>query len=137
MRRFATFLTLLALVFTAACEGDGEPSAKIDTGNVGATGATQNDAGVAQTSVSAAPIEVEITADGFDPASAETIVGQELNFNNNDSKRHTIIVPAGDEHAVKAGETFTYKIEGCCGATFTDKETGAKFGITVFDVFDD
>jgi plastocyanin len=117
MRRFAAFLTLVALAFiAAACSGDGEPP-----------GATQND-GAAQ-----AAIEVEITADGFNPASAEVTVGQEINFNNNDSKPHTIIVPAGHEQVVEAGETFNFKDEGCCAATFTDKETGAEFEVTVGD----
>ena len=106
-RRFAAFLTLVALVFiAAACSGDGEPSAVT---------------------------EVEITADGFDPASAEVTVGQEINFNNNDAKPHTIIVPAGDERVVEAGATFNFKVAGCCAATFTDKETGAEFAVTVGD----
>jgi plastocyanin len=125
MRRFAAFLMLVALAFiAAACSGDGEPTAKTDPGN---PSATQND-GAAQ-----AAIEVEITADGFNPASAEVTVGQGINFNNNDSKPHTIIVPAGDEHVVEAGETFNFNDEGCCAATFTDKETGAEFKVTVDD----
>jgi plastocyanin len=109
MRRFAAFLTLVALAFiAAACGGDGEPPAQ-------------------------AAIEVEITADGFNPASAEVTVGQEINFNNNDSKPHKIMVPAGHEQVVEAGETFNFKAEGCCAATFTDKETGDEFEVTVGD----
>jgi plastocyanin len=128
MRRFAAFLALVALAFIAgACSGDGEPSGATEP-----SAATQND-GAAQ-----AAIDVEITADGFNPASAEVTVGQGINFNNSDSKPHTIIVPAGDEHVVEAGETFNFNEEGCCAATFTDKETGAEFEVTVVDdSFDD
>jgi plastocyanin len=123
MRRFVVFLALVALAFVAtACGDDGQPSES----TVPATpSATQND-GAAQST-----IEVEITADGFNPPSAKVTPRPEINFNNNDSKPHTIVVPAGHEQVVKAGETFTYKEEGCCAATFTDKETGAEFEITV------
>ncbi len=93
----------------------------------GNPGATQND-GAAQ-----AAIEIEITADGFNLAWAEVTVGQEINFNNNDSKPHTITGTEGTEQVVKAGETFNFKIDGCCGATFTDKETGGEFEVTVGD----
>jgi hypothetical protein len=62
-------------------------------------------------------------------------VGQEINFNNKNSKPHTIIVPAGHEQVVEAGETFNFNNKGCCAATFTDKETGAEFEVTVVDSY--
>jgi plastocyanin len=130
MRRFVA-LTLIALAFVAtACADDDQPSGSTPAN----PGASQNGE-TAQASGGAAatqgPIEVGVTANGFDPVSAKVTVGQDINFNNTDSKPHTIEVPSGREQVVAAGETFTYKVEGCCGATFTDKETGAEFEITV------
>ena len=123
MRRFAAFLTLVALTFiVAACGADDESPAEIDSGT---PGVTQSDGG-AQSRV-----EVEITADGFNPASAKVTTVGRIIFSNTDSKAHTIVVPAGHEQAVEAGETFNFKNEGCCAATFTDRETGAEFKITV------
>jgi plastocyanin len=112
-------LALLVLVL-AACSGDREPTAKTDPGN---------------SSTTQAAMLVEITADGFKPASAEVSMGHGLNFKNTDSKPHTIIGPAGNEHVVGAGETFSPEGGHCCAATFTDKKTGAEFLITVADPF--
>jgi plastocyanin len=109
MLRFAVVLVALAFV-AVACGGDDGSQRAID---------------------------VEITADGFDPVSAETTVGRPIEFTNNDSTPHTIVVPDGQEQLVESSETFTYSGEGCCAATFTDKETGAEFEITVADPFDD
>ncbi len=131
MRRFATFLTLTTLTFTAAACGGDEPPATTDPG---ASGATQSDGGAAQVGGAAParrPIEVEITADGFNQDSAKVTLGQGIDFNNNDSKPHTITPPDGHEQVVETGETFKYRYEGCCAATFTDEETGGKFKMTV------
>ncbi len=125
MRRFAALLTLLALAFIpVACGGDDEPAAKTDPSNT-----------TTQDEPAKRPIEVVITADGFNPAAAEVLapIGDPgIRFNNNDSKPHTIKFPDGQEQLVKAGATFHYfrEDEGCCAATFTDKGTGAKFQIT-------
>jgi plastocyanin len=109
MHRLVALLVALAFV-AVACGGDDGPPGVVD---------------------------VEITAEGFDPASAETTVGQPIEFTNDDSAPHTIVIPDGQEQLVEAGETFTYTGEGCCAATFTDRETGAEFEIAVADPFDD
>jgi plastocyanin len=123
MRPSVTLLTLIALVIiAAACGGDDKPPAELDPNK---TAAATDDGGAPRV------VEVAITADGFNPASAKVTPVGRIIFNNNDSKPHTIVVPAGEEHVVKGGETFNFKNEGCCAATFSDKETRAKFKITV------
>lgn len=131
IRRFAA-LTLIALAFVAtACSDDDQPPGSTDPAN---PGASQNDE-TAQTGGGAAatqrPISVDVTANGFRPPPTQVTQGQEINFRNTDSEPHTIVGPAGRQEVVEGGETFTYKVHGCCGATFTYKETGAKFKITI------
>jgi plastocyanin len=126
-RWLAVMLTVAALGLTA-CDDD-ETAATSDVETISTTADEPQTGG--SVAHAQAPIEIEITANGFNPPSAEVTVGQGINFNNNDSKPHTIRAPDGHEQVVKAAETFKYRVKGCCAARFTDEKTGAKFKITV------
>jgi plastocyanin len=123
VRRLAILLLGLLLGLVAGCSEEEESQAERESTTTAAPAAGKGDA--------QREVEVDITAGGLEPASAKVTTVGRIIFENNDSEAHTIVAPAGDEFVVESGETFNFKNEGCCAATFTDKDTGTEFEITV------